>query len=203
MKQGLLQKLLSSPALYMASQTLSGAKRARSFCVDNFVPKRPGLRVLDLGCGTGYVSAYFRDADYWGFDISEPYIAYAKNKYGQYGQFFCQDLNTDVLDSFGKFDLVIMNGLLHHLNDDEVIDFMTIAKTALLPTGKVLTLDGCYEPYQSRLAKKLLNSDRGKYVRFEDEYCRIVRKVFAQVKSQLFRDLLYLPYTIIIIECSN
>jgi SAM-dependent methyltransferase len=47
------------------------------------------MRVLDIGCGPGYMVEYLRGATYFGFDINSRYIAYAK-KYGGRGSFYRQ-----------------------------------------------------------------------------------------------------------------
>lgn len=59
----------------------------------------------------------------------------------------------------------MMNGLIHHLDDSSVIKLLKRVKLLLKPSGQVITLDGCYIAGQSILARKMLDYDRGKYIR--------------------------------------
>ena len=59
----------------------------------------------------------FPMSDYWGYDISEAYIAQAKTRFGQRGQFNCKQLQFEDLAVLPKFDVVLALGLLHHLDD--------------------------------------------------------------------------------------
>jgi hypothetical protein len=101
----------------------------------------------------------------------------------------------------GSFDLVMANGVLHHLADGEVHALLTVAHAALEPSGRLVTIDGCFHPGQSSLARLLLRLDRGRYVRTQDEYCRLARVVFPNVDSVLRRNLLRVPYTHLIMTC--
>jgi 2-polyprenyl-3-methyl-5-hydroxy-6-metoxy-1,4-benzoquinol methylase len=48
----------------------------------------PGLRVLDIGCGSGVVAPYFaqKGAIYFGIDISEKMVAGAKKKFFRFSK---------------------------------------------------------------------------------------------------------------------
>ena len=49
---------LKFPSLYLLSQGILGAKRARKKCIEEYARVEPGMRVLDIGCGPGYVVQY-------------------------------------------------------------------------------------------------------------------------------------------------
>ncbi len=65
-----LHKFLESPVVYIALQRALGSDRLRRICLDQFVKLRKGERVLDLGCGPGYILEYMPPVDYVGFDTS-------------------------------------------------------------------------------------------------------------------------------------
>lgn len=194
---------MSSPVIYLLSQWIIGAKRSRLICVKEYVsPLVVGQRILDVGCGPGYVAEYFPRSEYIGFDTNRRYIEYANRKYSQRGCFFCQELNDTAVKDLNPFDLIIMNGLIHHLSDTQVIRLFQRVKRILKPGGKVVTLDGCYVKGQSGIAKKLLDCDRGKYVRDEAAYTGLASQVFDSVVTHIRSDLMLIPYTLIIMQIS-
>ncbi len=193
---------MSSPVLYLLFQGMLGAKRSRLECVKEYIRPVSGLRVLDVGCGPGYVAEYFPESDYIGFDTDRDYIKYAIHKYKHRGSFFCRQLDDVAVKELEPFDLIIMNGLLHHLNDSQVTGLLQRAKRILKPGGRVVTLDGCYVKGQSYIAKKLLDSDQGKYVREQKAYVGLVSRVFDSVVTHIRHDLMLVPYTLIIMQIS-
>ena len=197
-----MPSFLSVPSVYLLFQGLLGAKKARRRSIEEYVHYSPGQRILDIGCGPGYVSEYFKGADYVGFDTDKAYIDYATSKYGYWGSFFCQEFDDAAVDQLGSFDRVIMNGLLHHLEDDTVVEFLQRVKRVLKTRGKLVTLDGCYAEGQSFIARKLLFHDRGKHVREEKDYRALGSKVFNSVVTHIRNDLMFIPYTFIIMQIS-
>jgi SAM-dependent methyltransferase len=100
------------------------------------------------------------------------------------------------------FDLIIMNGLLHHLDNRSVIALFKRVKRLLKPSGRIVTLDGCYVEGQSLVVRKMLDLDRGKYVRDEKTYVSLVSEVFDSAVSHIRHDLFWIPYTSIVLQIS-
>lgn len=199
-----LRNVLKSPAIYQAFQQGFGFFNARVHAVTKYLEIRPGMRVVDIGCGPGFIVKHLPEGvDYFGFDIDETYIAYAKEKFGRRGQFFCRFFDDSCAAEFGPADLVMMNGVVHHVSDDYARDtFKTIAAT-LKPDGLLFTLDGCYRPGQNGLAKYLLDNDRGEHVRDEAGYRRLLSQQFRKVGTDIFENLSWVPYTFIFAKSSN
>lgn len=162
----------------------------------------PGARILDIGCGPGAIANYFIDADYYGFDFNEEYISTAKNRFAKYSniKFYCADINEFFKDHKfeEKFDLIIMKGVIHHLNDNEVDECLITVKNLLSATGEFRTFDGVYTDKQPKIAKWLLKNDRGKYVRTVEGYQQLILRHLPQEKFVIKDNLLRLPYTHII-----
>ena len=77
------------------------------------------------------------------------------------------------------------------------------AKSALKPSGVLVTLDGAFVNGQPMLARVLARLDRGLYVRAPEEYARLARAVFPNVEMQVSTDLLRIPYTHVILRCHS
>jgi len=157
------------------------------------------MRVLDIGCGPGYLVEYFPDAEYVGIDIDEKYIRYAQRRYAGRGHFASMYVTRDSLKTFEPFDVVVLAGVLHHVSDSEAVSLLAALRDALKPGGKVVTLDCCYVLNQSRIAKFLIDNDRGKFVRDPASFESLARSAFTTVHSEIRQDLFQIPYTLLVI----
>jgi SAM-dependent methyltransferase len=95
------------------------------------------------------------------------------------------------------------NGVLHHLSDAEASELISLAARALKPGGRMVTRDGCYEERQGRLARLLLENDRGRHVRTLPAYERLLSAGFEIRKAEVQHDMLRLPYSLLIFECEK
>jgi SAM-dependent methyltransferase len=199
---GGLYSILSLPRAYSLYQSLVGGLRSRERVIREYVGPAAGDRILDIGCGPGDVVGYLPPGTrYVGFDESEEYIRAARNRFGDRAEFHCARVEEQSLEAQGEFDIVLAFGILHHLDDPEALQLFRLAARGLRPGGRLFTLDGCYVPGQSRVARWLLARDRGKNVRTEDEYLRLARTVYADVRPAIRHDLFRIPYTILVLEC--
>lgn len=197
----ILSSVLKAPQLYMAYQTVVGGIRARRICVRDYVQRDPGMVVIDIGCGPGYVAKWLPGCQYFGFDVCDAYIDYAKGKYGQHAVFRCDLFSEQYVSTLPKADLVLMMGLLHHLSDEEGVSLLRLAKSAMKKGGKLVTLDGCYRDGQSRMDRFILDSDRGEYIRTTESYVRLAQSVFGEVISSVRLDLFYIPQSTTVLTC--
>ena len=196
-----LKKILDIPILYLTYKTIIGGQRATSIYVNEYVRPKNRDRVLDVGCGPAETVEYFSDVYYVGFDSNPDYIELAKNRFGNQGHFFCRGLDKINLKEFDAFDLVLAAGVLHHLDDSEVLSLLELAYVALKDGGRLVTYDGCYISGQSKIAKFFISQDRGRFVRTKEEYYNLASQIFSNVKQELREDLLRIPYTHLIMEC--
>lgn len=72
--------------------------------LDLLGPVVEGRRVLDVGCGTGWVADHTRPAEYWGTDISWPMLAQAQHKHP--GHHFYRDNMQREWEVPGTFEVV-------------------------------------------------------------------------------------------------
>ena len=196
-----LRGVLASPALYRRFASLLGARRSREEIVRRYVRPQAGDRVLDCGCGPGEFLDHLPGVDYVGIDLDERYVEEARRRFGTRGAFRHGPVGRETMWEEGHYDLVLAMGLLHHLDDETVRDFLRLARRALKPTGRLVTLDPCYAADQSRVARLVIDMDRGEHVRRVEEWGPLVKPVFQEVRAHVRHDLLRIPYTHLIMEC--
>lgn len=139
------------------------------------------LRVLDLGCGPGQDAVLFQDRgryEYLGIDINPKYIAIASKVYGM--EFRAADVTTG--EEFkGRYDIVLINSIIHHLSPEQTHTILKSARGALAEGGQCLVLDMIH-PVVSRpsngLNRLLISLDRGRHCRSESELDNLLREYF-------------------------
>ena len=180
--QDMISKLFNLPAVYRSFHTLiSGAKITHlrrhllSLALD-----RP-IRVIDLGCGPGTNAGLFADKNryiYLGIDISSSYIRQATKKYAL--DFECADV-TKLSHRKGKFDIVLINSVMHHLSPDDAKQVLKSAAGLLDAGGECLVLDMVRDRDRkmgSIVQRALIHLDRGRY-------CRTVDQLMAELSEHL------------------
>jgi SAM-dependent methyltransferase len=192
--------LLAWPVVYRTFQRFVSGKGRETY-VHEYVRPCPGESVLDIGCGPGDMLDYLPGVRYVGIDLSSEYVAAARGRYGTRGEFRCEDVGELVVHEPASFDLVMANGLLHHLDDIRASQLMHVARQALRPGGRLVTFDGCWTHCQSRFARFFLRRDRGRFVRDQAGYEKIAQESFPDIRSHIRYDLIRLPYTHLIMIC--
>jgi len=118
-------------------------------------------RVLDVGCGPGTNTRRFAHADYLGVDINPRYIAYARRRYGR--DFRVADVTAGP-DLGARFDCVLVNSFLHHVDDAEAHRILGYLARLLTPDGHVHALE-LVLPAGRSVARLLARLDRGAHAR--------------------------------------
>jgi len=196
----MLDHALERPSFYTFTQRLWYRPGRQQAYVNEWIRPRPGDRILDVGCGPGTLLTWMPDVDYTGYDPNPRYIAEASAHFGRRGRFHCGYLTHIPDGEIGRFDIVLANGVLHHLSDDQVRQVMSLASQALKPRGRMVTRDGCYERGQKGLARWLMKWDRGAFVRTQEGYDALFQRSFEVVRVAILRDALRLPYSLIHFE---
>jgi 2-polyprenyl-3-methyl-5-hydroxy-6-metoxy-1,4-benzoquinol methylase len=196
-----IRAVLSNPLVYNALQNLLGAETVRARIVRDHVRPFPGMRILDLGCGTAEIlRALPMDITYVGYDMSPEYIADAQQRFAGRGTFHCRLLEQTEVATLEPFDLVMGIGVLHHLDDATARQFMLLARSALCRGGRIYTLDPCYATGQNPIARFLISRDRGQHVRDIEGYRVLTRDLGADVSGTLVHKS-WIPYTHWHMEC--
>lgn len=197
-----LRAVLSSPAVYSLFQRIMGAHRGRTRIVEEFVRPIAGMKVLDIGCGPADILDYMADIEYWGYDVSASYIKQASARFGQRGTFYCKELQAADVARLPAFDVVLAIGLLHHLDNVPAAELLSLAKQALKPGGRLITVDPCFDTRQNPLAHFLIKNDRGQNVRNKANYMALASSVFESPHVEV-RHQKWIPYTHCFMECTR
>jgi ubiquinone/menaquinone biosynthesis C-methylase UbiE len=159
---------------------------------------RPGLRVLDVGCGPGKTTSILHEmiqpeGTIVGIDYSEERISHASKHYGGKPgiDFFVCNLQ-EPLDNIGKFDLIWVRFVLEYYLA-ESFDIVGYLKNALKPGGVLCLLDldyNCLSHYElppliEELLPRLMNRLMEKH-NF-DVYAG--RKLYAYLYDHGFGDI--------------
>jgi SAM-dependent methyltransferase len=201
-----LHSILSTPAIYNFLQTALGADKSRRQLVRDHIRPEPDNVLLDIGCGTGELLRFLpAGIRYHGFDLSQRYIDAARLQYSSQNIFFdCMDIADYHPPADSRpADIVLAIGVLHHLDDDIAVKLLRTAHSQLRPGGRFVSLDGTLIPDQSPIARKLVLQDRGQNIRTPEGYTDLAREIFGRIETHVRTDMIYVPYTHCILECTR
>jgi cyclopropane fatty-acyl-phospholipid synthase-like methyltransferase len=191
-----LRSVLTLPLIYKTLQTMVGAAKFRRYFIDHYVRPRPGERILDIGCGPGEIVPYLPEGvKYVGYDISPEYIDWANRRFGGRGEFIATRFDESELVRHAPFDKAIVIAVLHHLDDDEARNLLSLLKRAVRPGGRVITADLVSIDGQNPIAQMMVDWDRGQNVRRAHEYTALARPLFEQVEGEII-DKALIPRTL-------
>ena len=199
-----VRSVLSIPVVYSAFQLAVGSDKIRRKLVQQYVPDKPGTRVLDIGCGPGVlVEALPTGCEYTGIDLSEKYVAAARQRYGGRGRFLQGRVDDLSPSELGQFDVVIAKSILHHLDEVEALHLFSVAAKVLADGGRLITSDAAYTDDMSRASRFVVSKDRGQTILTPEGYERLARKEFSDVEVRVHHDLLRIPYTHVTMSCGT
>jgi SAM-dependent methyltransferase len=139
---------------------------------------RADAKILDVGCGPGWVTEYFARLGYdmTGIDISEGLIAVARERIGrlsyqvdQETPLQCRYLSHDIEAAplAEKFDAIICYDALHHFDDEQSV-FRNLA--AMLDVGGVLFILEGHKPPPGSATETELRGFMEKYQTLESPF---------------------------------
>ena len=112
--------------------------RAYVYYLRGWLPAERSARILEVGCGSGYLLASFARQGYQavsGVDISPEQVGLA-------GQAGLDVVQADVLEYLRpireRYDLVIGIDTIEHFRKDEVLEFLGLCRQALTHGGRII-----------------------------------------------------------------
>ncbi|MGH7542755.1 MAG: class I SAM-dependent methyltransferase [Gemmatimonadota bacterium] len=178
----LTDRLLEQSFVYRGWQATHADKKLMPLLAENDL--RSVRRVLDVGCGPGTSTHLFPHADYLGVDINERYVDSARDRHDR--EFRVGDVTTCDLGS-SQYDFILVNSLLHHLDDTGVRRLLSRLADVLSEGGHVHVLE-LVLPETRSLSRVMALLDRGRFARSPDEWRGLMIEHFDPVLLQ--------PYTV-------
>src|SRR4029079_11956274 len=138
-----MRSVLSRSWAYQSFWHAIGGDERNRVLLREYIRPAPDDRVLDIGCGPGTMVPYLPGTEYVGLDVSPEYIARARGRFPQ-ARFVCRGVGEYDLVEANYFDIVLGLGGLHHLDDSEALALFRVARDAMKPGARLVTLDGVW-----------------------------------------------------------
>lgn len=143
--------------------------------------------ILDIGCGPATNADCFTGWKYLGVDLNPEYIKVAASKFPHLN-FAVADAAKLDLDG-EKFDVVLINSLMHHLNDAECDDLLRGIKPALNENSVIIVQEPITPGKRKRIMRFLMKQDRGDYFRPLEEWKKVFQANGYQIMAEEFYPL--------------
>jgi trans-aconitate methyltransferase len=142
-------------------------------------------RVLDCGCGTGEFAGLFDPDLYLGVDLDAGYVDFARRRHPRH-RFESGDLRT-WRGAGAPFDLVLVNGVLHHLADADARALLETAVRQLAPGGTLLVIEDVALPGAGPLTRLVHWLDYGEHIREAARWHELVSAVLPIARSETYQ----------------
>jgi len=174
--------VLSVPQLYNLMQTPFVKSKLAALARHNDLSKV--RRVLDVGCGPGTNCTVFSHAEYLGVDLDPGYVEYARKKHGR--DFEVADVCTYDPPADEKFDFILLNSLLHHIDEQGARRILTALTRSVSDDGHVHIID-LVLPGSKGLPRMMAENDRGDYPRPFSHWQELFGSIFEEVTIEPFK----------------
>ena len=146
----------------------------RSFYKDFFkIIKNEDINhIVEVGCADSVILKDLNEKYYYdGFDVEEDFIKKSKNKYvnSEKYKFEKKAYMKLILINMIKKTIILLIGVFHHVNDEYVKIFLKNSGNF-----KVYAIDAVRLSDQNFFTKLLMDFDKGKFVRAEHHYKKLL-----------------------------
>ncbi len=130
-------RMVYTCAYWKNADNLDAAQEAKLDLVCRKIGARPGMRILDLGCGWGGFAAFAAErygASVVGYTVSREQWAFSQERHAQLPVEIRLD---DYRKATGSYDAVVSIGLMEHVGPKNYRAYMDLAARCLAPGGIV------------------------------------------------------------------
>ena len=125
------------------------------------LPPKSGMKVLDIGCGTGTQLAYYQKVmcQVFGVDLSPSMLKRARLKLGERAELIQFNAKTLPFPN-SHFDIVLLTTVLHEMAPELRTQVLKQAHRVLNESGRILIIDfhpGPLRGLKGRLYKTIIN----------------------------------------------
>jgi SAM-dependent methyltransferase len=186
MLRALADRLAANPLLFHTLRKIPEfnyrATKARLKGVHGQLGTAP--RVLDAGCGTGEFSHLFDPGGYLGVDIDSGYVRFARKRNPSH-RYECADMTTWP-ESVGRFDLILVNGVLHHLDDSTARLFLRSALSHADDAATCVVIEDTKLPNEGIGTGLVHYLDHGEFIRKPEDWTRLLGPLLDVERSEGF-----------------
>src|SRR5208337_3746490 len=131
---------------------------------------KPGMKVLELGCSSGYANRFIeKDIDYTGVDYGKDIIHYARKNFGDARHKFTWATIDKFLKTIGHYDVILALEVLEHIYDGkEVAQILKEHCDTLIVTAPYREPVGFWGPHHL-----LHGLDEGDFPEFDYQYIHL------------------------------
>lgn len=135
-------------------------------------------KILDVGCASGLLLYYINLEHYTGIDNNEPYITRAKKRHPK-ATFILGTYPDAFANEKGLFDLILFNGIMHHIETAKKNLCLTACHRLLTDSGKVIIIDHQIDGPRHFLNRVMIWADRGRFLEPRDFYLALLQRDFV------------------------
>jgi SAM-dependent methyltransferase len=199
-----LRSILALPWVYRPFAHILGIEANRQWFIDDILCLRDGQKLVDVGCGPADILDRLPGVEYVGLDISDIYIQAARAKFKTRGRakFLSGSVEDWMRDPLTyEADLVLTNGVLHHVDDDDAKKILEFAYRALKDNGRFIFYEPCYLIWQSGISAYFMSLDRGQNIRTEQRWKELASSIFPVVSTNIVTGVNRLGYVCMVGQC--
>lgn len=198
------RSILAVPWVYRLFTRVLGIEASKRWFIDDILCLREGQKLVDVGCGPADILDRLPRIEYVGLDINDSYIQAARAKFKTRGKakFLSGRVEDWARDPLTReADLVLTNGVLHHVDDNDARKILDFAYRALKEDGRFIFYEPCYLVWQSGISAYFMSQDRGQNIRTEQQWKELVSSIFPVVSTNIVTGVNRLGYVCMVGQC--
>lgn len=164
------------------------SEKSEEQAIMSLIKIRPGMKILDLGCGEGRWAKVLknRDVKYVGVDFSDELINKARKKNIENNVEFISKPAQDFISDY-KFDFIFIFGLITYMNDEDIRKLSRNCRVMLKNGGKLILRDVALN---DEVADRRVYDDKHnlfKKVFFKEPRYQLIRRS-TNIEEKLFKE---------------